>query len=98
MQQDLGRALMNATYPKDFEYYMVALELVAGNGSPIDYFAFPILPSSIVKSENKRISIKKAFKSTLILTSTAFTPQDISITQWVNVAGTICGVTTYLGD
>jgi hypothetical protein len=58
---------------------MIALELVDGAGDTIDYFAFPILPSAITKSENKRINIKKAFKSTLILTSTAYTPQDINI-------------------
>jgi hypothetical protein len=79
MAQDTGRALMHSNFPNDFEYYMMALELVAGDGSTIDYLAFPVLPTSIVKSENKRISIKKAFKSTLVLTSTAFTPQDITI-------------------
>jgi hypothetical protein len=79
MAQDLGRAIMHSNFPNDFEYYMMALELVAGDGSTIDYLAFPVLPSSITKSENKRISIKKAFKSTLVLTSTAFTPQDITI-------------------
>ena len=76
---NVGRALMHQLFPKDFEYYMMALELVDGAGNGIDYFAFPVLPSSITKSENKRINIKKAYKSTLILTSTAYTPQDISI-------------------
>ena len=79
MVQNIGRSVMNQMYPKDFEYYMIALELVDGGGDTIDYFAFPVLPSAITKSENKRINIKKAFKSTLILTSTAYTPQDISI-------------------
>jgi hypothetical protein len=79
MAQNIGRSLMHQLYPKDFEYYMIALELVDGAGNTIDYFAFPILPSAITKSETKRINIKKSFKSTLILTSTAYTPQDISI-------------------
>lgn len=77
--QSIGRSAMHQMFPKDFEYYMIALELVDGAGNSIDYLAFPVLPSSIVKSENKRIHIKKAFKSTLILTSSAFTPQDITI-------------------
>jgi hypothetical protein len=77
--QDVGRMVMSQLWPKDFEYYMVALELVDGSGNTIDYFAFPVMPSSITKSENKRINIKKTFRSTLILTSTAYTPQDISI-------------------
>lgn len=79
MAQSVGRSVLHQMYPKDFEYYMIALELVDGTGDTIDYFAFPVLPSAITKSENKRINIKKAFKSTLILTSTAYTPQDISI-------------------
>jgi hypothetical protein len=77
--QGIGRAVMHQMYPNDFEYYMIALELVNGSGDTIDYFAFPVLPSSISKSETKRINIKKSYKSTLILTSTAYTPQDISI-------------------
>ena len=79
LYQGIGRALMHQLYPNDFEYYMIALELVDGAGGTIDYFAFPVLPSAITKSENKRINIKKAYKSTLILTSTAYTPQDVSI-------------------
>lgn len=76
---DISRAILSQIYPKDFEYYMVALELVNGAGDTIDYFAFPVLPTAITKSENKRISIKKSYRSTLVLTSTAFTPQDITI-------------------
>jgi hypothetical protein len=79
LASSVGRATMHQLYPNDFEYYMIALELVDGSGNTIDYLAFPILPSSITKSENKRINIKKAFKSTLVLTSSAFTPQDITI-------------------
>jgi hypothetical protein len=75
----IGQATVHQLYPMDFEYYMLALELVDGGGDTIDYFAFPVLPSSITKTENKRINIKKSYKSTLILTSTAYTPQDISI-------------------
>lgn len=76
---NIGRSAMHQMFPRDFEYYMIALELVDGRGDTIDYLAFPVLPSSIVKAENKRINIKKAYKSTLVLTSSAFTPQDITI-------------------
>ena len=79
MATELGQSVLHQIYPKDFEYYMIALELVDGAGDTIDYFAFPVLPSSITKTENKRISIKKAYKSTLILTSSSFVPQDISL-------------------
>lgn len=77
LTKTVGRAVLHQLYPKDFEYYMIALELVDGAGDTIDYFAFPVLPTAISKTENKRVNIKKAFKSTLVLTSTAFTPQDI---------------------
>ncbi len=79
MAQDLGRGVLHQIYPNDFEYYMLALELVDGANNTIDYFVFPVMPSAIVKSENKRINVKKAYKSTLVLTSTAFVPQDITI-------------------
>ncbi|HQF50625.1 MAG TPA: hypothetical protein PK588_07635, partial [Paludibacteraceae bacterium] len=54
MAQDLGRGVLHQIYPNDFEYYMLALELVDGANNTIDYFVFPVMPSAIVKSENKR--------------------------------------------
>lgn len=79
LHSSLSASALHHLYPKDFEYYMIALELVNGSGSTVDYLAFPVLPASISKVENRRVNIKKAYKSTLVLTSSAFVPQDITI-------------------
>lgn len=72
-----AQAMLNTTLPHDFEYYMVALELVDGSGNTIDYFAFPIMPSSIQKTEPKRTNIKQTGSGVTVVTNTAFTPQQI---------------------
>ena len=75
----IGQAAFRGRSPHDFEYYMVALELTDGSGNTIDYFAFPILPSSIQKTEPKRTNIKQSNTGITVLSSTAFTPQQITL-------------------
>jgi hypothetical protein len=75
----VGRAGLSAKYPNEFEYYMLSLELVTANDEPIDYFAFPVMPKSISKSDSKRISVKKSQSALTVLMSKSFTPQDITI-------------------
>lgn len=76
---NLGLSAANAALPYDIEYYMVALELTDGGGNTIDYFAFPIMPSSITKSEPKRTNIKQAGTGITVLSSTSFVPQQITL-------------------
>lgn len=76
---DLGRAGMNAAFPNDFEYYFTALELTDSLGNTIDYLAFPINPSSIMKSVPKRTNIKMSSAGITSLRSRSFTPQEIMI-------------------
>ena len=79
MLKTVGRATLSTLYPNDFEFYMCALELTTAEGSTIDYFTFPITPSSIVKTDNKRTSIQNSAGGIIALTSPTFVPQDISI-------------------
>lgn len=79
MIQTVGRATLSTLYPNDFEFYMCALELATAEGSTIDYFTFPITPSSITKTDNKRTSIQNTAGGIVALTSPTFVPQDISI-------------------
>ena len=58
--QSVGQAALAGLSPHDFEYYMLALELTDGSGRTIDYFSFPVLPSSIQKTEPKRTNIKQS--------------------------------------
>jgi hypothetical protein len=66
-------------YPREFEYYFIALELVNFNDETIDYFGFPIMPSSITKTDTNRVNIKKGFNSVIVLNNKSFSPQEISI-------------------
>ena len=58
--RSIGQAALSSLSPHDFEYYMVALELTDGSGRTIDYFSFPVLPTSIQKTEPKRTNIKQS--------------------------------------
>lgn len=75
----LGKGVLAALFPKDFEVYMMALELVDYRDRTIDYFAFPIMPESITKVEPKRTNIKKSSSGTTVLTSNSFVPEDLII-------------------
>ena len=79
MASNVGKATLSALYPNDFEFYMCALELTTAEGNTIDYFTFPITPSSITKTENKRTSVYNTAGGIVVLTSPTFVPQDISI-------------------
>lgn len=79
MIQTVGKATLSAMFPDDFEFYMCALELTTAEGDTIDYFTFPITPSSITKTDNKRTSIQNTAGGIVALTSPTFVPQDISI-------------------
>jgi hypothetical protein len=75
----MGKAALSTLFPKDFEAYIMAIELTDSNDNTIDYFAFPIMPESISKSEPKRTNIKKSSSGITVLTSNSFIPEEISI-------------------
>lgn len=74
-----GKEGLNALYPRDFELYLVSLELVDSYGDTIDFFTFPIAPKSINKSELERTTIRKTLRATTIIQSDSFIPQDLSL-------------------
>lgn len=75
----IGKGALSAIFPKDFEAYIMAIELTDSLNNTIDYFAFPILPESITKSEPKRTNIKKSSSGVTVLTSNSYVPEEISI-------------------
>jgi hypothetical protein len=79
MIKTVGRATLSTLYPDDFEFYMCAIELSTADGNTIDYFTFPVTPSSITKTDNKRTSLQNTAGGIVALTSPTFVPQDISI-------------------
>lgn len=74
-----GRAALSAIFPRDIEYYMVALELTTFEGDTIDYFSFPVMPSALSKVENERTSIYHTLNGTTIINSDSFVPKDLTI-------------------
>lgn len=55
--KNLGRSMMAAQFPNDFEVYMCSLELADSKGNTIDVFTFPISPESIDKSVSIHVPI-----------------------------------------
>lgn len=75
----IGRAALNAQFPNDFEYYICSLELVDSQGRTVDFFIFPVMPSSISQTEPKITNIKKTAGGITTLNTTTFQPVDIVI-------------------
>lgn len=66
-------------YPRDIEVYMMALELADKYDNMIDYFAFPIMPQSIVKNETQIVNTKKTMGGVTVLSTNSSPIQNISI-------------------
>jgi hypothetical protein len=75
----IGESGLNALYKNDFEYYMVALELVTSDNFTVDYFCFPVSPSSISQEEPELTNIKKTASGIVSLTTPSFVPKTIQM-------------------
>jgi len=75
----IGKAGLNMLFPNDFEYYMVALELVDSRGMTIDYFSFPVSPSSISQTEPEITNVKQTAGGVVSVSSSVFVPKEITI-------------------
>lgn len=74
-----GRQALNAMFPKEFELYMMSLELTDSDGNLIDYLSFPVLPNNFSQVENKRINVKKTLNGVSIISSKSFVPKQVSM-------------------
>ena len=77
--KELGRIALSTKYPSEFEVYIMSLELTDSDGKTLDFFSFPVMPSQISKTENRRVNVKKSASGVTIISSDAFTPSDIII-------------------
>lgn len=75
----LGKEKMSQLYPRDFEVYMCALELVDDNLFPVDYFAFPVMPRSITKTESESTTIQHSFNGITVFNKKGFIPDELNI-------------------
>lgn len=76
---DAGRASLNAMFPNDFEYYLVALEIVDSVGDTFMYLVFPIMPDEYTESTSRPVSIKKTMAGVTTVDSDTFVPCDITM-------------------
>lgn len=75
-----GRLALHDQNPDDFEYYLIAFELIDSKTfETIDYFIFPVNPSSINLRKSKLHSITKTSSGVHVLENDSFNPIEISI-------------------
>lgn len=67
--KDVGLQALSTALPREFEWYMIAIELADFDGNTIDYLAFPIMPNSLTKIEQNRTTIRKTATGVTILSS-----------------------------
>jgi len=75
----VGKAAAHTLFPKDFEYYLLAFELVNSKGITVDYFAFPILPHQIDERHNELTNVKKTMGGVTTIRTATFVPRDITL-------------------
>lgn len=74
-----GRALLHATAPDDFEYYLMGFEVVNGSNIVTDRFVMPVLPENITINNQKIINIKKTAAGISSYQNNTFEPISISL-------------------
>lgn len=74
-----GKGELAKKFPRDFEVYMCALELVDEENDPVDYFLFPVMPRNINKTETEATSIQTSFSGITVFNKQGFTPDELTI-------------------
>lgn len=73
------KSTLNTLFPRDFELYLVSLELVGPDDKIEDFFTFPVNPQSINKVESYSKSIERGYGAIVVNKTGYFTPQDITV-------------------
>lgn len=76
--RQVGRAGLSALFPKEFEYYLLAIELVSGVDT-VDYFAWPILPDELREIHQEITQVRKTVGGVYSLKNSSFVPRQIFI-------------------
>lgn len=76
----LGKVGLNLTYPKEFELYMCAFEVTDDNFNTLQYFIFPVMPSSMDESHAFGTAVRKTLGGVTALSTPSFIPRDITLT------------------
>lgn len=75
----VGKQTLSALFPKEIEYYFLAMELVDSQNTTVEYFSFPILPEQLSETVNEITKVSKTIGGVSVITNTSFTPTQISL-------------------
>lgn len=74
-----AKAALHMAFPNDFEYYMMAFELVDSMDRTIDYFVFPVMPENFTQIESSITTIRKTMGGVAAVGNSTFVPINITI-------------------
>lgn len=77
--KDLTLKEIHSNHPDDFEFYMMAFELVDSDDRVSDTFIFPINPDNISISQTNNVKISRTAGGLSVLNDNRFIPFDISL-------------------
>lgn len=80
LKRQSGKWLLSQQNPNEFDYYMVAFELLKSDLSSSKYFIFPVNPNSIDYNDTSLTKITKTAGGVSVLKSTQFNIRDITLT------------------
>jgi hypothetical protein len=75
----VGQATLAQLYPNDFEAYFCSLELVDSRERVVDFFVFPIMPTSMRLNEQPLTNIKKTIGGVTVVSTSRFVPLDFEM-------------------
>lgn len=73
------KTILNSLWPRDFELYMVSLELTNYKDELLDYMTFPVNPESIQKNEPQLKNIERSYGAIAVTKLGQTIPHDINI-------------------
>jgi hypothetical protein len=79
LTNNLGKAVLHNLYPVDFEFYMIAFELVDADNKTVDYLIFPVNPKNVREEHTNLENIERTAGGMVSLNSSLFQPVNINI-------------------
>lgn len=75
-----NKLLLNSLFPDEFEYYVMALEVINGEGRAVDRMVLPVLPEYISINKQKIKNIMKTGAGITVFQNNTFEPIPINMT------------------
>lgn len=79
LNRQAGKWLLTQQNPNEFDYYMVAIELLKSDLTSSKYFVFPINPNSIEYNDNSLTKVTKTAGGVSVLKTSQFNIKDITL-------------------